>query len=95
MTDDRIKLGQDHSVHTSTFAHPTRPGSPGRKVPQAAIKLGELIDGFVPDEGFADKDDLVRSVDGDEFGERSHEGFVVLHPTGGVDEDNVKGVLGG
>jgi hypothetical protein len=99
-TYDRVKLCQYHPVHSSpSLAPPSRSGLPtsipsssSRKVPQAPVKLAELIDGLVPDEGFANKDDLIGLVDGDELGERAHERLVVLHPAGGVDEDDVKGV---
>lgn len=71
-THNRIKLGQDHSVNTPGFtlgASPTRSGR--RKVSKRPVKLGQLVDGFVSDQSFADKDDLVRVIHSDELGRGS------------------------
>jgi hypothetical protein len=90
-THDGIKLGQDHPIDASRLA----PDAKGRrgKVLQTPIKLAELVDRFVSDERLADKDDLVRVVDRDEFGQGAHEGFIVLHPAGRVDQYDVVAVL--
>lgn len=68
---DRVKLGQDHPVNTPPFSRRRTRATPdargAREVPQGAVELGELVDGFVSDESLADKDDLVGLVDGDEL----------------------------
>lgn len=92
-THDGIKLGQDHPIDPSRLA----PDAKGRcgKVFQTPIKLAELVHRLVTDERLADKDDFVRVVDRDEFGQCAHEGFVVLHPAGRIDQDDVVAVLFG
>jgi len=59
---DGIKLGEDNSVY-ATFA--LRSSGAG-KVFQGSVEFGQLIDGLIADQGFADKYNLVRVVDGDE-----------------------------
>ena len=85
----RIPLRHQHAVDPAPHARH------GGEIAQGAVKLGELVDGFVADECLADEDDLVGVVDGDELGEGAHEGLVVLHAAGGVDEDDVEVVVFG
>jgi hypothetical protein len=57
---DGVKLAEDNTID------PSRVGDSG-KVLQRAVEFDELIYSFVADEGFADKDDLIRIVDRDEL----------------------------
>ena len=42
-----------------------------------------------------DEEDQVGGVDGDELGEGSHQRLVVLHPPGGVDQNDVDAGVSG
>jgi hypothetical protein len=64
----RIKLGQDHPINPPRHSLPTSPARcRSGEVTEGTVEFGELVDGFVTDEGFANEDDFVGLVDGDEL----------------------------
>lgn len=68
----RIPLRDQHAIDPSSVARAT--GS-GGEVFQRTVEFRQLVNGFIAHKRLADKDDLVRVVDGDEFCEGAHEGL--------------------
>lgn len=82
----RIELGQKHAVQA---ARPTD----ATEILEALVKLGQLVHGLVAHECFADKQNLVGTVDGDELGKRTHQRLVVLHAACRIDQHDVEAGL--
>lgn len=55
---DRVPLCDDHAVDTSFLAR----ARGGREITQGPVKLPELVDSLIANQGFADEEDFVGTV---------------------------------
>lgn len=62
---------------------------------QRPVELGELIDGFIADQGLAHKQYFVGLIHSNELRKRPHERFIVLHATCRIDQHHIKALRAG
>jgi hypothetical protein len=59
---DGIPFRYQHPIYTSPLFTSSRWGRRRGEVSQSPVKLGQLVDGFVPNKSFANKYDFVRGI---------------------------------
>jgi len=66
---DSVPFSYNHSINASALTH----SAGTRKIAQGTVELGQLINSFISDKGFADKQDLVWIIDRHQLGEGTHQ----------------------
>jgi hypothetical protein len=76
---DGVKLSQDDAVNCSWVFNTDS------KVNQTLVEFGQLVNRVITDESFTHKQHDVGLVDVNEFRQLSHQLFISLHATRGID----------
>jgi hypothetical protein len=64
-----VPFGHQHSINPTSFTYTPSTG----KVAQGTVEFGQLINGFISDKGFTNKENLIRIIHRHQLGKGPHQ----------------------